>query len=199
MKALLYRPAPRRSLVVAFAAAAAIHVSALAFSPSRYAAAILPGNDDVTDIEFENPQAEPEQESPPVETTTSPLPTNQDEFAEEPKPTPIRMTKSATPIRTSRLATPHVQSRSDKLSPIQAPKPEYPYVARQHHITGSGIVMLDVDPASGSVVCANLIQSTGSPMLDNSALSAFRRWRFKNGTPSPVKVPFTFTMFGAEL
>ena len=81
---------------------------------------------------------------------------------------------------------------------VSAPRPEYPYQARRDHITGSGAVSLEVDPLTGSVINARMIESTGSSILDYSAISAFQRWRFKNGTPSPVKVPFTFTMSGAQ-
>jgi TonB family protein len=44
-----------------------------------------------------------------------------------------------------------------------------------------------------------MAQSIGNPILDNSALSAFRRWRFKPGACAPkVKIPITFTMTGAS-
>ena len=32
---------------------------------------------------------------------------------------------------------------------------------------------------------------------DNAAVAAFRRWRFKRGTPNQIKVPITFTLTGA--
>jgi len=40
--------------------------------------------------------------------------------------------------------------------------------------------------------------STGSPILDDAALSAFRRWRFAPGTVAQMKSPITFTMFGGR-
>ena len=198
MNALLYRPAPKRSVVVAFGAAAAIHVSALAFSPNHPVVFIpAPG---MTDIEIESPAVDPE--PPPQGNETPPPlpePSAAGDFTEAPQPTPRRSVRSSEPIRPVRIASPRSQPRNGKLFALQAPKPNYPYEARQHHITGSGAAILDVDPLTGSVIHANLIESTGSPILDNSAMSAFRRWRFKTGTPSPVKVPFTFTMFGAQL
>jgi TonB family protein len=81
---------------------------------------------------------------------------------------------------------------------IFAPKPEYPYEARSRHITGSGVAVVDVDPASGNVTDATMAQSIGNPILDNSTVSAFRRWRFKPGTVSRVKIPITYTMTGAS-
>src|SRR3954464_5904422 len=57
---------------------------------------------------------------------------------------------------------------------------------------------MTVDPGSGAVTSAEMAQSTGSPVLDNAATSAFRRWRFKPGTVSKVRTPITFTMSGAS-
>ncbi|HWN24337.1 MAG TPA: energy transducer TonB, partial [Candidatus Sulfotelmatobacter sp.] len=65
-------------------------------------------------------------------------------------------------------------------------------------VTGSGVCVVQVDAASGNVTEASMTQSTGSPILDNSALTAFRQWRFRPGTVSQVKIPFTFTMTGAS-
>src|SRR5258708_6758806 len=45
---------------------------------------------------------------------------------------------------------------------------------------------------------ASMASSTGNPILDNAALSAFRQWRFKPGSVSKVKIPITFTMTGAQ-
>jgi TonB family protein len=55
---------------------------------------------------------------------------------------------------------------------------------------------LRVDPASGSVLEATMQQSIGSPLLDHSALSAFRRWRFRPGTPATVIIPITYDLAG---
>jgi TonB family protein len=79
-----------------------------------------------------------------------------------------------------------------------APAPEYPFEARRANITGSGVVVLRVDPATGLVTNAQMAQSTGSPILDDAALSAFRRWRFKPGTIRGARLPITFTMSGAS-
>jgi TonB family protein len=38
----------------------------------------------------------------------------------------------------------------------------------------------------------------GNPILDNSTVSAFRRWRFKPGTPRRVRIPITFVLTGAQ-
>jgi len=57
--------------------------------------------------------------------------------------------------------------------------------------------MMIVDPVKGGVRDVLMSESTGSPVLDNAAIAGFRRWRFKPGTASQVKIPITFTMTGA--
>lgn len=79
---------------------------------------------------------------------------------------------------------------------LSAPRPEYPYEARKAKITGTGIVVLEVDPLTGKVTSAHMAPSTGSIILDNAALWAFRRWRFKPGAVKMAKMPITFTMTG---
>ena len=76
-----------------------------------------------------------------------------------------------------------------------APRPEYPQEARSHRIAGSGVCVVSVD-ASGNVTSASMAQSTGSPLLDTSALRTVRTWKFKPGTVSKVSVPIEFTLEG---
>jgi protein TonB len=80
---------------------------------------------------------------------------------------------------------------SAKALAIYAPLPEYPKV-RFRRITGSGVCVVSVDPRSGNVIEASIAQSTGKPILDKSALNAFRKWRFKPGTVSKVRIPIEF-------
>jgi TonB family protein len=72
---------------------------------------------------------------------------------------------------------------------LTAPRPDYPYEARSRPITGSGIAVITVDPNSGQAVDAMMEQSIGNAILDNSTVSAFRRWLFKPGTPARVRIP----------
>lgn len=84
----------------------------------------------------------------------------------------------------------------DRAVVLSAPRPEYPYEARRAKITGTGIVVLEVDPATGKVTSARMEPSTGSAILDRAALWAFRRWRFKPGAVKMAKMPITFTTTG---
>jgi TonB family protein len=73
-----------------------------------------------------------------------------------------------------------------------APKPEYPPQVREKQVTGSGVCVVDVDPGSGNVTEASMAESTGNKMLDDSAVRTFRKWRFKPGTVSRVRIPIEF-------
>jgi TonB family protein len=102
------------------------------------------------------------------------------------------------PKPTSTTVAGPVSADTAKKLAVSGPSPEYPYEARRNKITGSGVIVMTVDTASGVVTGAEMAQSTGSPILDNAATSAFRRWRFKPGTVSRVRMPITFTMSGAQ-
>jgi len=75
---------------------------------------------------------------------------------------------------------------------VSAPLPEYPYEARRANITGSGVCAMIVDTASGKVTNAMMAQSTGNAILDKVTTETFRRWRFKPGSVSQVRVPITY-------
>jgi TonB family protein len=77
---------------------------------------------------------------------------------------------------------------------VFAPYPDYPYEARIHRITGSGVFVLNFSH-DGRVENVEVGQSTGSPILDSSAQQAFQKWRAINNPPFlQAKVPVTFTM-----
>jgi TonB family protein len=77
---------------------------------------------------------------------------------------------------------------------ISAPYPEYPYAARRARITGRCLVEMHVDSSTGLVTEAVMAESSGHAILDNAALSACRRWRFKPGTVARARLPITFAM-----
>src|SRR5688572_31750670 len=57
--------------------------------------------------------------------------------------------------------------------------PDYPFEARRARLEGSGLFRLQIDLATGKVIKATVLKSTGVVVLDNSALWALRRWQFK--------------------
>jgi TonB family protein len=102
------------------------------------------------------------------------------------------------------VATQHIRASEPKKHPqpdyrsliVKAYLPEYPYEARRAHITGTGIVFLQIDTLTGKVVSCRMDPGTGNVELDAAALAAFRDWRFKPGTVARVRIPVTFTMGG---
>src|SRR5438094_5660538 len=197
VKPLFYRPPPPWFFWTAFGVAVGIHLTAVALAQKREAVAVElpPQPPQVVEATLAPPEATPPPEDIPLPEPPPP-PEIKPEFVEErtppPRPPPEAKQKF-TPIKAQAMT----MSRAKALA-INAPRPQYPYEARSRKITGSGVCVVQVDAASGNVTGGSMTQSTGSPILDNSALTAFRQWRFRPGTVSEVKIPITFTMTGAS-
>src|SRR5216117_4539122 len=197
-KPLLYRPPPRWQWWAAFGGAVAIHLTAVAVAQKREAPVEVPP--DVPTAVVEATLQATEEPTPPPEDIPLPEPPPppeiKPEFVEErtppPRPPPTAQQKF-TPIKAQAMT----MSKAKALA-VNAPRPQYPYEARSRHITGSGVCVVTVNPASGNVTGGSMAQSIGNPILDNAALSAFRQWRFRPGTVSQVRIPITFTMTGAS-
>src|SRR6266705_4977329 len=176
VRPLIYRPPPRWYFWTAFGLALAIHLTAVAVSQRHEAPPVeLPSQPpQVVEAVLAPPESTPPPEDIPLPEPPPP-PDIKPDFVEERKPPP-RPPPSApqkfTPIKAQAMS----MSRAKALA-INAPRPQYPYEARSRKITGSGVCVATVDPGSGNVTGASMTQSTGSPILDNSALAAFRQWR----------------------
>lgn len=193
--ALLYRPPSNWPIAAAFAAALLIHLAAVALASHREIPAADFAGDVFTQIVgIEDPVPDSPQTDAPAPDAPPRQPT---EFVEA-SPAPA-VKRSITPIHPrSNTAAPSAAPANARAFALSAPRPEYPYEARSRHITGSGEVALTIDPQTGTVLEASMGQSIGNSILDQSALSAFRRWRFKTGSPARVRVPITFTIAGAQ-
>ena len=73
-------------------------------------------------------------------------------------------------------------------------RPEYPIEARSRHISGSGVLVLHVDRATGKVTSVTVHKSTGSKVLDDAGIRAFSQWRFRPGAVKTDKIwmPISF-------
>ena len=107
------------------------------------------------------------------------------------KPSPVTPPKAANPPAAMSIS-------SAKALAIYAPLPDYPREVRSRRITGSGVCVLSVDPGTGNVTEASMAQSTGDQTLDKATVSAFRRWVFKRGKVSTVRIPVDFSLTGAS-
>jgi protein TonB len=207
---LLYRQPPRWQVWAAIAGAVGLHLAAVGIAAIKPAEKVLDLNDipeATVEMSLET-QQEPAQPTPPPEEEPPPppppeaIPEQQPEFVEEkPTPPPKRPPTNAPVVPLAKpkpVGVGPMSMSSAKINALSAPRPEYPYEARRSKITGSGVCVMTIDTGSGSVTSAEMAQSTGSPILDNAATSAFRRWRFKPGTVSKVRTPITFTMSGAS-
>jgi len=196
---LLYRPPPRWHLWAALGGAALIHIGAVVAAMKRE-----PPPVDLSDIPTAvveatmeaPPEPTPPPEEVPVATPPPAPPEVKPEYVEERTPPP----RQPRPVKVMPIKAPAATSISSaKANAIYAPRPGYPYEARSRRIMGSGVCVVTVDTASGRVTDATMAQSIGNSLLDDSALSAFRQWRFRPGAVAPkVKIPITFTMTGAS-
>jgi TonB family protein len=195
--AFIYRRPSRWPIATALAAAVLIHLSAVAIAFHQESPVTPPTETDSATIGIyfaDEPPASPD----PDISLPPPLPVPAADFV-EPQQTRrvIKTQQNPAPIR------PFGQTRlpvvgNAKALVLSAPRPDYPYEARSRHITGSGVAVITVDPVSGWAVDAMMEQSIGNPILDTSTISAFRRWRFKPGTPARVRIPITFVLTGAQ-
>jgi TonB family protein len=198
---LLYKPPPSWQFWAALGGAVFIEAASVLIAGIKHEAPAI----DLSQIPTATVEAtlQPEdQPTPPPEDIPiqepPPIPEVAPEFHEE-KPPPPKTNKPTGPVKAPQGVTGTMSITGAKAIAIYAPKPEYPYEARSRHVTGSGVAVLSVDTASGNVTDASMAQSIGNPILDNSTVSTFRRWRFAPGKCAPkVKVPITYTMTGAS-
>lgn len=205
----MYRPPPTWQLWASLGGALLILFTAVVIAGIKTPP---PPPEDVSNIPeavsavLEQEPAPPEPTPPPEEPDIPPPPPPpeaQPEFQEEqptppPQPRPKSSRPPTQPIKrvTSGAAGP-VSMSSAKAQALFSPRPQYPFEARRTHQTGNGTCVLTVD-AGGNVSDAEMSTSTGSPILDSATISAFKRWRFRPGVFTKVRVPITYTMSGAQ-
>ena len=195
----LYRPSSKWPIVAAFTFAAAIHLSMVALASFHRESPPAPFSGDLPAVGGEDYPSEPVTTLEPVVPADASPPLADQDFVDAPTPPSQRVRRPpAGPLRPPGHAGP-VSLGSIKPALISAPRPEYPYEARRSHLTGAGVALVTVDPTSGFTLDARMEQSTGDPILDRAAVSAFKRWRFKAGAPSKVRIPVIFTLAGASL
>src|SRR5213080_4174452 len=144
------------------------------------------------------PSENPTAASTPKKQSISPPPPEPVEETTPPPPQPKRGKTSPAKAPEVGASAATISFSSAKALATFAPLPKYPLKVRSDGVTGSGVCVVSVDQASGRVTRASMEQSTGDSTLDKSAVRAFRKWRFKPGTVSKVRIPIEFTMTGAS-
>jgi TonB family protein len=75
---------------------------------------------------------------------------------------------------------------------LYKPPIDYPIEARRRHLTGFGIVAVEINPKTGEVTRAYMLKSTGHALLDDAATRCFSQAKFSLGTPPVVRIPICF-------
>jgi TonB family protein len=74
---------------------------------------------------------------------------------------------------------------------VYTESPTYPAEAQTRHWAGNGRFALTIRP-DGSVDSVKVLKSTGHSLLDEAAITALRRWRFRPGSIKLVRVPLVY-------
>lgn len=207
-KAIFYKPRPRWHFVGSLAVAVAIELAAVAIAsirraeppPEEIVMPSAPIDAVITELPPEAtppPEEEPPPPPPPPDEPTEftiqePTPPPRPPNAPTPKPRPKVSQNKGTGY--SGVAN-YSSARSNWVS---APHPTYPYEARRSKQTGSGRFVITFDD-SGNATNVSVARSTGSPILDQTSVNTFMRWRCKPGFYKKVVVPITYTLQGAQL
>jgi protein TonB len=72
--------------------------------------------------------------------------------------------------------------------------PKYPLAARLRGMTGAGAFDVKVDPETGAVIDVSVFRSTGFAILDRSAVTAIKDWKFRPHKVVKVRIPVRFTL-----
>jgi TonB family protein len=79
---------------------------------------------------------------------------------------------------------------------LTGPTPQYPPLASAQSLSGKGVYLLHFDTNTGAVTDVTITQSTGSVLLDQTCIAAFRQWH--EDPNGPKEVPMTMTFKGAS-
>ena len=74
-----------------------------------------------------------------------------------------------------------------------AVKPQYSREAQRTRATGTGLFELRFDYESGRLKAIDIVQSTGSRLLDHDAINGLKEWKAKPHSIRVMRIPVTFT------
>ena len=74
-----------------------------------------------------------------------------------------------------------------------AVKPQYSREAQRTRATGTGLFELRFDYESGRLKAIDIVQSTGSRLLDHDAITGLKEWKAKPHSIRVMRIPVTFT------
>ena len=77
---------------------------------------------------------------------------------------------------------------------LSHPTPQYPIDARRRHLGGKGLFHVTVSYETGEVTSVAVESSTGYKVLDDAAVQALRKWKFRPHRITGMKIPITFSV-----
>jgi len=75
---------------------------------------------------------------------------------------------------------------------MNGPRPKYSQAARDAHLSGTGTYLLHFDTSTGDVTDVTVTQSSGSAVLDQAAIDAFRQWHAQPNGKKEFPLTITF-------
>jgi protein TonB len=144
------------------------------------------------------PAPVPVQKEAPKEKTPPPSKDNDAPAIPVPAQAPPSSAQPVTPSSGGVASAPTADA-DYKAAYLQNPKPPYPPLAFRARIEGKVILIAEVQP-DGRAGQVRVLESSGNEMLDQSALSTVRQWRFtparKDGVivTQAVRIPITFSL-----
>jgi TonB family protein len=97
--------------------------------------------------------------------------------------------------KSERQSTPRPSGKAKNLG---GPSPQYPPEAAPLHLSGVGIYLLHFDQSTGLVTDVTVVQSAGSPLLDEAAKNGFRQWHEDPNCAKEVTMTMTFASGGPK-
>ncbi len=86
---------------------------------------------------------------------------------------------------------------SGKAKNLTGPSPQVPAEAVKQRLTGKGSYLLHFDQTTGTVTDVTVVQSAGSPLLDDAAIAAFRQWHEDPNCAKEVTMTISFAAAAA--
>ena len=155
---------------------------------------IVPAEEKKAEPSRSTASVSPSEKPPPP--TEKPVPEEEPPIVAVPSEKKHRPKKRRAPAmepRPANISAPVPMSLSVAQSmAITAPLPRYSYEMKRRNLSGTGVCVVTVDPATGTVTNAAMVQSTSSPLLDGLTTQTFKSWRFKPGTVSQVRIPISY-------
>ena len=75
---------------------------------------------------------------------------------------------------------------------VRSVVPVYPVSERINHHKGLVVLRITLDSKTGSVTRTIVVASSGFPALDQSAVAAFRQWRWRPARWKEMDIPVSF-------